>query len=279
MRRIKIFENWLLQQQQAVVEGSVVNETVHPENFTSDMIKAFLDYVSVKNKRTPNATTKSRKKQRKDPAQAGEDVEDAEDEEEELSDDIVPDKFLQPKSIDVYCAAIKTYYFKSKEKETPAAVKKGVDIFNIAYERCIADKREQGQHPHETGKAALNREGYRMLALWAAKCSSVHSDYGVKVWPYLILSWNCLNRCSSTAEMKLDYFSWAGDAMVVHLVRHKGDEAGVKCFPKHLYANPLKPEMCPVLSLAVLIFAKCMCLLLIRLYLLVSLPLLYRLRR
>ena len=42
--------------------------------------------------------------------------------------------------------------------------------------------------------------------------------------------------------------------MVITTPKHKGDQEGDNCYPKHVYANPVKPATCPILSMALLIF-------------------------
>jgi hypothetical protein len=37
------------------------------------------------------------------------------------------------------------------------------------------------------------------------------------------------------------------DALVVSYGLMKNDQAGASCIPKHVYANPCSPEICPVL--------------------------------
>ena len=41
----------------------------------------------------------------------------------------------------------------------------------------------------------------------------------------------------------------SGDALVVELPKHKGDQEGDTKYPRHVYANPLDPLICPVLNL------------------------------
>ncbi len=45
--------------------------------------------------------------------------------------------------------------------------------------------------------------------------------------------------------------------MQVHFARSKGDQTGEGMSNvKHVYANPVRPEVCPVLALAVYVFCK-----------------------
>ena len=52
----------------------------------------------------------------------------------------------------------------------------------------------------------------------------------------------------------LQHISWEQDAMVITTPKHKGDQEGNNCYPKHVYANPLNPAICLILSMALLIF-------------------------
>jgi hypothetical protein len=71
---------------------------------------------------------------------------------------------------------------------------------------------------------------------------------------FLILSWNLIARCHSVASILWDHISWLEDSLVIILPTHKGDQEGRNASPKHLYANPTCPEICPVLWLSVYLF-------------------------
>jgi hypothetical protein len=44
---------------------------------------------------------------------------------------------------------------------------------------------------------------------------------------------------------------WKEDALTIAMPHQKNDQAGEKPKdPKHVYANPLRPEICPILALA-----------------------------
>ena len=50
---------------------------------------------------------------------------------------------------------------------------------------------------------------------------------------------------------------WSEDCMLINIPSHKGDEAGEgQGQQKHCYANPIKPEICIILSIAVMVFCK-----------------------
>ena len=53
----------------------------------------------------------------------------------------------------------------------------------------------------------------------------------------------------------LEHISWEEDSLTVVFPAHKGDPEGNDASPKHVYANPVHPHVCPVLALAVLVFS------------------------
>jgi hypothetical protein len=55
----------------------------------------------------------------------------------------------------------------------------------------------------------------------------------------------------------LQHFNWVEDAMVLKVPQHKGNQTGESLsMDKHVYANPLEPKICTILSLAVFFSAE-----------------------
>jgi hypothetical protein len=75
-------------------------------------------------------------------------------------------------------------------------------------------------------------------------------------WPFLILQWNLIARTATISSMMMQHIGWEGDALLISTPKHKGDQEGVKCFARHVYANPSNPAICPVLALAILTFVR-----------------------
>src|SRR4051812_15231313 len=70
------------------------------------------------------------------------------------------------------------------------------------------------------------------------------------------MQWNMMGRSSMVSGLMLQHISWHDDCLVVTTPKHKGDQEGAHCYPRHIFANPLQPFICPVLSLAILIFSR-----------------------
>ncbi|RHX98200.1 hypothetical protein DYB36_006147 [Aphanomyces astaci] len=89
---------------------------------------------------------------------------------------------------------------------------------------------------------------------------------GAEVEPQQFKSYSTVNACKSAIKFmhkesnvrvsdELETLL-AGDALVVQYAFTKSDQVGKNCTPRHIFANPGNPAICPILSLAVLIFTR-----------------------
>jgi hypothetical protein len=79
---------------------------------------------------------------------------------------------------------------------------------------------------------------------------------GMFGWTYKLLDWNLFARSSSISSIMLSHISWRNDSLVITFAKHKGDQSGDGLGKdKHIFANPSRPEICPILALAVYIFS------------------------
>lgn len=122
--------------------------------------------------------------------------------------------------------------------------------FLAGYRRTVADARMSGEMPLTEGKQPFTFEVYMSLCEMAAK-DTVHFSVSMYCHLYLILCWNLMARSCSIGGLMYQHMSWSGDALVVTIPKHKGDQEGTACYPKHVYANPLIPAICPILALGV----------------------------
>jgi hypothetical protein len=73
---------------------------------------------------------------------------------------------------------------------------------------------------------------------------------------FTLLSWNLVARSVSVAKLLFHHLSWRDDALIVNLPKHMGDEEGANAMERHVFANPLRPEICPILALAIVVFGS-----------------------
>ncbi|KAF0709314.1 hypothetical protein AaE_012913 [Aphanomyces astaci] len=119
----------------------------------------------------------------------------------------------------------------------------------------FAKLKDSGEVPMTEGKAPLSFEGYRYLAQHAIS-STTDFSLVATVHPFLVLCWNLMARAVSTSSIRYEHIAWRGDALQIRYGLMKNDQEGRMSFPRHIYASPLRPEICPILSLAILLFTR-----------------------
>ena len=82
---------------------------------------------------------------------------------------------------------------------------------------------------------------------------------GVFAHCYLLLTWNLSCRSSNTACLKFEEINWSTkfDSFQIRFAHSKTDQTGEEAkYPRHIYANPVSPIVCPVLALSIY-FSTC----------------------
>jgi hypothetical protein len=160
---------------------------------------------------------------------------------------------LSISSVKQYKSALKWYYKECRLIIDPG-VNQELDTLLKGYQRRVSDFKLEGKMPVFEGKYHLPFDGYRTVA--ALLFRSEPFNQMLFAWPFLILQWNLIARTATVSSMMMEHVGWEGDALLITTPKHKGDQEGVKCFARHLYANPADPALCPVLALAVVTFVR-----------------------
>jgi hypothetical protein len=155
-------------------------------------------------------------------------------------------------TIRLYKSALLSLYKERKLMFSPEAHQR-VETVLDGYKRRVAQYKLDGKMAIHEGKLPLTFDGYRLLARALFTTTPGQMLFG---WPYLLLQWNLIARATSVATLMMEHISWEGDALLVTLPKHKGDQDGDHVFARHLYANTADPFICPVLALAVLVFTR-----------------------
>ena len=129
----------------------------------------------------------------------------------------------------------------------------GMSDFSSGYKRLVADKKLNGEMEVQEGKCPITFAGYIFVAQKALKMTA---DFHLSMFAhlFLLLCWNLMARSVSVCTIMLQHISWEQDSMVVTTPKHKGDQEGNNCYPKHVFANTDNPTICPILSMAILFF-------------------------
>jgi hypothetical protein len=100
------------------------------------------------------------------------------------------------------------------------------------------------------GKLAMSVDLYKALCGWLLDYGTTD---GVFAHCFLVLTWNLACRSNNTSLIKFCDIEWAScfDSFEVYFAHSKTDQVGEDAkYPRHIYANPFAPSICPILSLA-----------------------------
>jgi len=98
------------------------------------------------------------------------------------------------------------------------------------------------------GKAVMSFALYQLLG---QRSLQLAKKAGPFVHLVIVLCWNLACRVGNCMSVNIDHMCWVGDSLQVLFAQMKNDQEGEKSarFPRHIYANPLMPEVCPILAL------------------------------
>ncbi|KAH9122174.1 hypothetical protein AeMF1_006420 [Aphanomyces euteiches] len=151
----------------------------------------------------------------------------------------------KPGTLCGYRSALRDYY---KQKKIPYPVEFEDDMKEIfqGIRRVHAESTQHGDI-RDVGKKPL---GFSIYSL-ACKNSLMLLDGGF-AHLFLTLTWNLMCWSNSTQTVRIEHLSYEEDALGVTFYKSKTDQSGTKRRdPKHVYANPLEPDVCVVLALGI----------------------------
>ncbi|KAF1791912.1 hypothetical protein GQ600_1675 [Phytophthora cactorum] len=68
----------------------------------------------------------------------------------------------------------------------------------------------------------------------------------------LVISWNLMCHTGNSVSIRYEHLEWDEDSLAVWFGHMKNDQEGDRqCDPRHIFANPMEPDICPILSLAI----------------------------
>ena len=131
-----------------------------------------------------------------------------------------------------------------------------LQLAKTGYARLVTKLKRQGVMKMEEGKRALK---FPCLALLAKTCLTALEDPMLNMASslFLLLCWNLSCRSISVSTLTFACFGWGEDAMLIKFAGDKVDQQGLSTnFPRRVFANRFRPEICPVLSLGIYVFAS-----------------------
>jgi len=142
-----------------------------------------------------------------------------------------------------------------------SAIKKLFTIFNVVpppeYSFGVS-KVKKGYKKQTTEKRRRNVEGkdalpFDLLA-WLSMKMLERKEFKEFSFArlFMLLQWNLLCRSSNTEDVAYSHMEWKDDCLLVYFRKQKNDQDGTRSKdPRHVYANPLRPELCPILALGI----------------------------
>jgi hypothetical protein len=178
-----------------------------------------------------------------------------------LPDDFDPSDIKALSTVSMFRSALKWLYReKAPGIEFDSALDADIGEFLSGYNRRISSMRLDGNLEDFEGKEPLGFFGYVILAKKIMSCTQQTNSraagennlsLGTMCWPYLVLQWNLIARSNSISKICLSHISWSGDSMVISIPKQKSDQEGSRRINAHVFANPVNPAICPILSMAV----------------------------
>jgi hypothetical protein len=144
--------------------------------------------------------------------------------------------------------------YKQNNVSLDSSTQKLFENFVGGYNRNIAELKLKGEMSLTEGKRPITFDGYQFIASQALRSSN--SSQSPFVFSFVLLCWNLMARSISVGSLMYKHISWEQDSLVICIPKHKGDQEGKRSHPKHVYANPINPQICPVLGLAVHVFSR-----------------------
>ena len=114
--------------------------------------------------------------------------------------------------------------------------------------RKIATSLQAGEGTVKVGKEPLSFGLYRFLGISLMKEPSKEFSFA---HAFMTICWNLMCRSSNALQIHYRHMQWSDDALCIIFAHMKNDQTGERPRdPRHIYPNPDKPDICPILSLA-----------------------------
>jgi hypothetical protein len=136
----------------------------------------------------------------------------------------------------------------------PPRFREQVSVLLKGFRRTITEQKVTTGESLEEGKDVMSYSCYKLLC---EKFMQGDRDEYNFAHLFLTLEWNLMARADSIVNLSLNDFQWNDDALMVYLRKTKTDQEGSNGkTPYHLYANPVDPCLCVVLSLGVYLMSN-----------------------
>jgi hypothetical protein len=145
------------------------------------------------------------------------------------------------------------HLFRIYRMQKPLVVETELQIYFKSLKRRHQTEIQNGNNSAEVGKRPLSFELYKCMAIQYLQSAGSDAIFG---HTFMVLTWKLMCRASNTTTITYSHIEWVNDAMVVEFSQAKNDQLGEHQHPKHIYANPIIPAICPILSLGLYLMIR-----------------------
>jgi len=167
-----------------------------------------------------------------------------------------------------YIKVIRGLDVKSWEQYQPGEFNTNQSLDSIldqvvnGYKKTVADKKRRGVMSATEGKSCITNTGFTEIVRGCRRIAEGNNPslakYNASVFAaaWVLLQWNLVSRSISVEDLQLEHLDWEGDSMSFHFAKSKSDQTGEgHSNLKHVYANPVYPEICAITALAIFFFS------------------------
>ncbi len=146
------------------------------------------------------------------------------------------------------CRAAFSYIYTLYEQTKPSNLETQLCLYFTSLKKLTAERAQLSGNINAKGKKPLPFEVYRFILKKFLSSKEMSYVFGHL---FITLTWNAMSRSKTTAAIMLKHIDWEGDCLTIQIYQDKNDQCGDinKDCPRHIFANPLIPEICPILSL------------------------------
>jgi integrase len=129
----------------------------------------------------------------------------------------------------------------------PSEFNKDSKSFFKGFKRTISSNVVRGHGKVVSGKKPMEYSLYKLLSKSFLEYRDPEYVFGHF---FLTICWNLMCRASNAVNIRFSHLEWKEDALGVYFAQMKNDQTGERPRdPRHVYANPLDPAICPILAL------------------------------
>jgi hypothetical protein len=114
---------------------------------------------------------------------------------------------------------------------------------------------EDGLSPYE-GKDSISPDGFLNMQRMALKPQYASPEQMLWIPAINAGTRNLVARVCSIGKLTFATITWKGDAMIITLPRHKGDQTGERVMERHVHANPVDAWGCFIFWLGIRVLSS-----------------------